>query len=178
MIEFFKRYIDPTSASRAKLSVHMVAQSSPKEAAGNITPEEQTEKVINVIGKYLTMMGIDVDIEKLSARLEIVDIPGGDQRSIVEAISDYLAEDVQAPPDQTESVLTQGEELLGTILPSLGIEVQQKPDEGAEDMPEAPKLAPTVLIDNVHDFKASLSLTAGARPVEDIARYEELEPKL
>ena len=178
MIEFFKRYIDPTSSSRAKLSVHMVAQSSPKEAAGNVTPEEQTEKVINVIGKYLTMMGIDVDLEKLSARLESVDIPGGDQQGIVEAISDFLAEDVQAAPDQSESVLRQGEELLGTVLPSLGIEVQQAPEEEAEDLPEAPKVVPTTLIDNVHDFKASLSLTAGARPVEDITRYEELEPKL
>ena len=177
MMEFFKQYIDPTSPGRAKLSVHMVAQTSPKEAAGNVTPEEQTEKVTTAIGKYLTMMGIDVEIEKLSTRLEDIDIPGGDQQGIVEAISDYLAEDVEAPPDVIESVLQQGEELLGTILPSLGIEVQQKASEGA-DLPEAPEVVPTVVIKDVHDFKASLTLTAGARPVEDIARFEELEPKL
>ena len=177
MLEFFKYYIDPTSPARAKLAVHMVAQSSPKEAAGNVTPQEQKEKVINAIGKYLTMMGVDVDIENLSARLNNVNISGGDQQGIVEAISDYLAEDIQAPPDQSESVLRQGEELLSTILPSLGIEVQYMAEED-ERLPEAPIVKLTTLIENVHNFKASLGLTAGARPVDDIAQYEELEPKL
>ena len=178
MIDFFKHYIDPTSAARAKLSVHMIAQTSPKEVAGNVTPEEQREKVIASLGKYLTMMGIEVDIEKLSARFEKVDISGGDQAGISDATSAYLMDDAKAPQDQAESIIKQGQELLGTILPSLGIEVKQEAEEGAEALPEAPKVKPATYIENVHDYKASLAMTAGARPVGDLSEFEELEPKL
>lgn len=177
MIEFFKQHIDPTSPARAKLSIHMVAQSSPKELAGDISPEEQKIKVVDAISKYLTMMGISADADKFNAQFEKVDVAGGDQAGIVNAISTYLKNE-QTPEDETTEIVSQLEELLATILPSLGVEIKQEAAAEDEPLPEAPKVKPTTYIENVHDFKASLPLTAAAQPVCDLTEFEELEPKL
>lgn len=180
MTNFFNHFIHPTSVARAKLSVHMVAQSTPQTIAGSMTPADQKEKVIGLLGKYLTTMGIDADIEKLSARFEKIDIAGGDQAGVVETVSAYLKDDAQAPAEQTSSIISQAQQLLGTVLPSLGIEVKQNVDgvDGAEDLPEAPPMKPTKYIEDVREFKASLEVSAGARPVTDLSQFEELEPKL
>lgn len=180
MVEFFNHYIHPTSPSRAKLSVHMIAQSSPKNVAGNISPAEQKEKIISMLGKYLTAMGVNADLKALSSCFDAVDIVGGDQAAIIEAVATYLVEDAQVPEDDANAILEQGQQLLGTILPSLGIEVKQSVDgiDGAEDFPEAPPVKKTTLIENVRDYKASLETTPGRRPVCDLSEFEDTDPKL
>ena len=180
MIHFFSEYIDPTSPTRAKLSVHMIAQSSPKSVIGSMTPAEQKEKVIDTIRKCLTAMGIDADSDKLSDRLEPVDIVGGDQAGIIEAIATYLREDIDIQKDEASEVLNQGQQLLGTILPSLGIEVRQSVDgvDGVEELPEVPPVKETTVIENVRDYKASMRMTSGRRPVTSLSDFEDTEPKL
>lgn len=179
MVEFFNHYIHPTSSSRAKLSVHMIARSSPKNVAAHISPTEQKEKVVTLLGKYLTTMGVNADIEKLTSRLEAIDVAGGDQAGIVDAVATYLDEDVQLSEEKADAVLEQGQQLLGTILPSLGIEVKQSVDGvDGQNIPEAPPVKKTTFIENVHDFKASLESTAGRRPVTDLTEFEDTESKL
>ncbi|CAD6592028.1 MAG: Insulinase (Peptidase M16) [Alectoria sarmentosa] len=180
LIEFFDHYINPTSASRAKLSVHMIAQSSPKEVAGNIPPAEQKEKVVSTLGKYLTAMGIDAEQEKLTKRFDGVDVTGGDQAGIIDAVARYLDEDVELAEEDANEVLAQGQQLLGTVLPSLGIEVKQTVDgvNGVEELPEAPPVKKTTFIENVREFKAGLQLTAGRKPVTDLSEFLDTEPKL
>ena len=179
MVEFYNHYIHPTSPSRAKLSVHMIAQSSPKGVGAHLSPTEQKEKVISLLGKYLTTMGIHADVDKLFSRLEAIDVAGGDQAGIIDAVGTYLDEDVQLPEEDADAVLEQGQQLLGTVLPSLGIEVKQSVDgvEG-ENFPAAPPMKKTTFIENVRNFKASLELTAGRRPVTDLTEFEDMEPKL
>ena len=180
MIEFFNQYISPTSTSRAKLSVHMIAQSTPKDVIGSMTPAEQKEKVIDTFGKYLTTMGVLADIPKLTDRMNTVDVVGGDQAGILEAIAGYLQEDADLSDDDISAVLEQGQQLLGTILPSLGIEVKQVVDgiDGVESLPEAPPMKETTMIENVRAFKASMGLTPGRRPVVPYSEFEDTEPKL
>ena len=176
MIQFFKRYIDPISATRAKLSVHMVAQSTPQDVAPNVPPEAKQQAFLTTVEQYLGMAGVNIDVEKLSARFQKVNLMEGDQNKILQTLVDHLTEDANAPPEHIAAIQTQGPELLGTILPSLGIESKHIEDE--ESLPPAPSVGKASYIENVHDFKASLTLTAGARPVTDLTEFEELEPKL
>ena len=184
MIEFYNHYIHPTSPTRAKLSVHMIAQSSPKAMAGSMSPEEQSDKVVSTISKYLTAMGIDAAPEALNKHFGSVDIAGGDQAGIIEGVAAYLEETeaLDSEEDMIE-VLSQGQQLLGTLLPGLGIEVKQSVDgidgiKSEEDFPEAPPVKATTYIENVRDYKSGLEVTAGRRPVTDMAEFEDTEPKL
>lgn len=180
LLEFFNRYIHPTSPARAKLSVHLIAQATPKALAGDISEAEQKSKLTGLLVKYLTTLGIGVDVEKLSQRLEKVDVAGGDQKGILKCISSYLKDEAQTPSDQSSEIVEQAEKLMGTVLPSLGIEVQSVVDgvDGSADLPEAPPVKATTYIESVHDYKAALSVSAGPRPVKDLSEFEEAEPKL
>ena len=180
LVEFFNHYINPTSPSRAKLSVHMIAQSSPKDVAGNISPAEQKEKVLTTLVKYLTAMGIEADQEKLIKRFHGVDVAGGNQAGIIDAVARYLDEDAEMAEEEANDVLAQGQQLLGTVLPSLGIEVKQSVDgvDGVEELPEAPPVKKSILIENVREFKAGLQLTAGRKAVTDLSEFLDTEPKL
>ncbi|MCJ1266561.1 Insulinase (Peptidase M16) [Lobaria immixta] len=180
LVEFFNRYIHPTSPTRAKLSVHLIAQATPKALAGDISETEQKSKLTGLLVKYLTALGIGVDVEKLSQRLEKIDVAGGDQKGILKCISSYLKDEAQTPSDQSSEIVEQTEKLMGTVLPSLGIEVQSVVDgvEGSADLPEAPPVNATTYIESLHDYKAALSVSAGPRPVKDLSEFEEAEPKL
>lgn len=175
MVDFFGRYIHPTSPCRAKLSVHMIAQSSPIALAGNISAEEQKEKLVGLLGKYLTSIGISTDADALSKRFEVVDIANGDQAAIIAAMSSYLQEDVEVPQEQSSAVLEQGQQLLGTVLLSLGIEVKV---EETNDLPPAPKVKETTLVEDVFDYKSGLGVSEGPRPVREFREFEEAEAKL
>jgi len=123
---------------------------------------------------------VNVDAEKLTGRLEAVDILGGDQAAIVEAIATYLEEDAEVSEEDASEVLVQGQQLLGTVLPSLGIEVKQSVDgvDGVEELPEVPTVKETTVIKDVRAYKASMNLTQGRRPVTSLSEFEDIEPKL
>ena len=92
----------------------------------------------------------------------------------------YLKDDVSASEDQSSQIMEQGQQLLATALPSLDIEIRQVAngvDESSE-LPEAPSVKATTLVENVHDFKAALAASAGPRPVVHLSEFEESEPKL
>ena len=179
MRDFYNQYIDPTSPTRAKLSVHMVAQSSPKTVIGNMTLADQKEKATAAIAKCLTMMGIDADLETLTSRFANIDIAGGDQAGILSALAIFMKEDAGVSEEDTEEVMEQGQQLIGTILPSLGIEVKQSVDgTEAEQFPEAPKVKESVVVENVRDFKCGMQLTEGRRPVVELSEFEDRDAKL
>ena len=180
LIEFFNRYIHPTSPSRAKLSIHMIAQASPKALAANISDAERKSKVIGLLGKYLTSTGIDVDMDVFSQRFESVDVASGDCGGIVECIKTYLNDDAQAQKDQISQIIEQGEQLLKTTLPSLGVDIPPLLNGAEEpaDLPPVPPMKATLYIKNVYEYKAALPVSAGARPVTDLREFEETTPKL
>ena len=177
MLTFFAHYIDPTSSHRAKLSVHLIAQYSPQKAMGTMSTLEQREKVINLLTKYLTSSGIEVDAALFAQRFANVDVVGGDQTSIVDAVQKYLSKDAQVSAEQSEQVLAQGQQLLGMALPSLGIEVRPSAED-TRDLPQAPEVKQTTYIQDVREYKASLQVSAAPRPIVDLNEFEDFEPKL
>ena len=177
MVEFFNHYIHPSSPHRAKLSVHLVAKTSPKEVAGSMSVETQKDKVLNLMAKYLTAGGVSADPEQLSKQFADVDIAEGDRVAIANALSKYLNEDAGVPSEQINLILEQSEQLLSTVLPGLGIEVTSLPSDD-KDLPKAPQMKQTTFIENVPEYKASLEVGAGPRPIVNIREYEDLEPKL
>lgn len=180
LINFFDHYINPISPARAKLSIHMIAQLSAKSIGDTMDSAEQKEKVISLLGKYLNSLGLEVDDEKLTKRFADVDVVGGDEAGIIHAISAYLSNDIQVEDGRAKDVIEQGQQLLGTVLPSLGIEVRPaaKNDGIDHEGDDVPVTKVTTFISNVHEYKAGLQASAGARPVKDISEYEDLEPKL
>ena len=180
MMEFFNHYIHPTSPQRAKLSVHLMARTSPKSVAGNMSQSEQKEKVLSVLGKYLTAMGLEADAEKLEQHFEDVDVLGGDVDGIIQAIGAYLSKDAGTPQDKVSEVFEQGQQLLGNILPGLGIEVKTKTDvdDAGADLPPAPQTKQTTYIEDVRHYKSGLDVSAGPRPVTNLSQFEETEAKL
>ncbi len=179
LIQFFNYYVHPTAPARAKLSVHMISQATPKDLAGNIPETEQKSMLVGTIGKYLTTMGVGVDIDKLSSRSESVDVAGGGQQGVVQAVQTYLREDAQTPADKSSEITEQAENLLATALPSLGFEAQPKTngDDVSSELPKAPAVKATTYIENVHDFKGRLSASAGPRAAKELTEFEESGPK-
>ncbi|KAL8948045.1 MAG: hypothetical protein Q9222_005737 [Ikaeria aurantiellina] len=178
MIDFFNHFINPTSPARAKLSVHMIARASPKVVAdGNVSPSEQKEKLIDMLSKYLAAIGIDASGPQLQKRFDVVDVGSGDIAAITSAISSYLKEDALLPEEHVSAVLEEGQQLLATALPGLGINVV-KTDDSTEELPPVPKVKETTFIEDVFDFKAGLAVSQGARPVRDLRDFEEPEAKL
>ena len=175
MIGFFNYYIHPESPHRTKLSVHLSAQPSPKQVAPELDPKEQKDKVVGLLTKSLNATGIDADGEKLAEKLANVDVSGGDQTAILEAVSKYLLEDARVSNDKANQVLEQGAQLMGAILPALGIEVKQA---GDNDLRKAPKVKQTTFIENVPEWKATLQASSCPRPVVDLTEFEDFDPKL
>jgi len=180
LINFFDHYINPTSPARAKLSIHMIAQLSAKSIGDTMDSAEQKEKVISLLGKYLNSLGLEVDDEKITNRFADVDVVGGDEAGIIHAMEAYLSNDIQVEDGRAKDVIEQGQQLLGTVLPSLGIEVRPAAkingiDHEGDDVPVTKV---TTFIGNVHEYKAGLQASAGARPVKHISEFEDLEPKL
>ena len=180
LINFFDYYIAPTSPARAKLSTHMIAQLSAKAIGDTMDTEEPKEKVITLLGKHLNSLGLEVDDEKLTQRFADVDVVGGDQAGIVHAIEAYLSDDIQVEHSRAKDVIEQGQQLLGTVLPSMGIEVRPAAkDDGVNPKgDDVPATKATTFIGNVHQYKAGLQASAGARPVKDLSEFEDVEPKL
>ena len=177
MMKFFKYYVHPQSPHRAKISVHLQAQSSPKIAAGPLTAEEQMEKLTSALAKSFTLLGLDIPSSQLSERLSSVDVSGGDEAGILSAISDTLKE-AGAADEELQAVMEQFQQVLGTLLPGLGIEVKSLVDGDAEEFPKAPAVKDTTYINNVYDHKSSLALSQGPQPVVAFTNFEESGPKL
>ena len=177
LVEFYNHYIHPTSPARAKLSVHAIARSAPKIVGANIPPVEQKEKVLGLVGKYLTSAGIQADADRLTHQFAAVDVAGGDQPAIIQAITDYLGTAGDLSPEKKAEIIGQGKQLLATVLPSLGVEVVPVVDANS-GFPAAPEVKGTMYIENVHVYKAGLEATAGPRPVAELTEFEDVEPKL
>ncbi|KAI4229441.1 MAG: hypothetical protein L6R36_000895 [Xanthoria steineri] len=173
MVDFFNHYIHPTSPARAKLSVHMIAQSTPKPATGDEkkpSPAEQKDHLVAVLGEYFTSLSISTDQDQLTKRFERVDLTGRALiPSILTALSTYMREDAKVPEEQSAAIVEQGQKMMGSVLPELGIEILV--DE--EDLPSAPTVKETVFIEDVFAYKSGLALSQGPVPVTPLSEFEE-----
>lgn len=155
-----------------------------------MSKEEQLSKLLENMVKFLSINDITADQAKMKKHFVGVDIGSGDKTAIVNAVSRYLSSDEDVPEAKLQDVLTQGQSLLTTVLPSLGIEPELTNGEKAAfeeakeatvdggSMPKQSNGTTVVRIEDGHAWKASMTVAPGARPVTDLSDFEENEAKL
>ena len=181
MIEFFDKYIDPSSKERSKVSIHLIAKSSPEDLAKKISPSEQMEGIQDLLSQLLASQSLSAEGETLSARLEKYDVLKTPEK-IADALLGYLAEDIAVPKDRANSLVEQLQALLPTVLPQIGLSLSKPEKEESNLLPSGEtgtesSQGPT-LIEDVHAWKASMQLSSGPKPLKDLSEYEDVEPKL
>lgn len=190
MLEFFRKHYHPSSPSRAKLAIHLIAQSSAADLANKTSDAEKRDKLVEMMGQMLGQMGLSgaaASSADLSKRMQKVDLSRADVEGIVNAVGGYMKEGLGVAAEQVEQVLEQGKVALAQVLPSLGIVAQQNGEEkvngeaaaptaNGNDVTDGGKTAH--IIEDVKAFKASMPLSAGPRAVKDLREFEELGSKL
>lgn len=169
MVEFFDIFIDPKSSHRAKLSVHLVAAAKAPEPT-EINVEEQKSKFVDIVAQALGTVGVKVDSEKVQESFKSSDITNEDQESLLSTLKALLAENL--PAEQVNALGEQAKQLLPQILGAVGVKPSAK-----EVSTESTELSTTV-IEDVHAWKATLSVSKGPHPVRDLSEFEENEAKL
>ena len=174
MQSFYSKYITPESPTRAKLSLHMIAQASPPESP-EFTPEQQKEQLVELLGQYVSSTGLNLDQAKVKEEFEKVDISNGNEEAIMSAIKSSIGASLKR--DKLEEILEETRKNLGTLLVALKIKapVEEKEANGTD---VAKNIPTPIIIDNVDAWKASMTVSEGPRPVNDLSQFEELEPKL
>ncbi|KAF2140293.1 uncharacterized protein K452DRAFT_230558 [Aplosporella prunicola CBS 121167] len=178
LIAFFHHFISPHSPTRAKLSIHLLAQNSAAAVTQSVSPDKQTEQLITMVSQFLNSEGVAATPDGLESRLKDVDlgmVSADDTQSLNQAIQAYLQEDLKLEADKSADVLKKGQALMAQMLPQLGVEVtpQGAGSTGGLAQPREP-----VIITDVRDFKASLQVGKGPKAVKELSEFEDLEPKL
>ncbi|KAK3340911.1 Metalloenzyme, LuxS/M16 peptidase-like protein [Neurospora tetraspora] len=156
MIEFFKYYIHPSSASRAKLAIYLEAQ-----AKSDVTTAQITELVKTLELDATTSAKAATDLQ---ARLSAAD---HDEEKEMAGLKEYLnglsvAENKMDAATETWKKL-HAEKVTGVVK---------------DAAPPSSNGTKPILIEDVRSYKAGLPVSAAARPVKDLSEYEELDSKL
>lgn len=165
MIAFYARHISPSSPHRAKLSVHLTAQSKPKEP----TLEEKKTQALGVLQTIANEEKTSIDATKLQARLEGI----AKAADLPTAISAHLREDVKLSEEEVARIADEAAAALGLAESGVG---ETKPAEQV-DIQEVDAKEP-ILITDVRAFKAGLFASTGAKPVRNLEEFMEDAAKL
>ena len=186
ILGFYKYYISPSSPNRAKVAIHLIAQSSAADLAAKTSSAEKRQKLVEKISEMLEQIGLeDTNTADLTKRIEKVDLTAGGAKDIMVAVGGYLKDSAGLAAEQVEAVVEQGQIALASVLPSLGIvpkdsnaATEESAQPNGEPEANGEVQSKTVVIEDVKAFKASMPLSAGVRPVKDLSEFEELEAKL
>jgi insulysin len=174
MQSFYNKHISPESPTRAKLSLHMTAQASPPETP-DLSTEEKKERLVGALLQYLTSTGLELDEDKVKQDFSRVDVSNGDDQTILSTIRHSIAD--KASAQKLDVIL----EEIGKNLETLLVDLKIKAPAGEKEVnctDVAKKISTPVIINDVDTWKASMKLSEGPRPVNDLSQFEELEPKL
>ena len=177
IVSFYNYYIDPSSESRSKLSVHLLARSEPDQVAQDMSPADRIGTLASIFGDILSPMGIDVHTDALSIKLREANADEGDVFKIAEAAAAYLRNDTEASAEQVLQIRGQVERTLPALLPQIGIQTQTEQHSSDNEDNSKPTNEATI-IEDVRSWKASLALSVGATPIRDLRLFEDLDPKL
>jgi insulysin len=168
MIDFFSRYISPSSSRRSKLSVHLQAQSKPKEA----TLDEKKESAIAALQVILKEHKIESKPEDIQSNIQ----KASSADAITEAVESYLSGVLTLDKAVLEKVLDETKAALGVADSGLPAEPEVlKENADVESVVDA---AHPVLIKDVHAWKTAQQLSAGVRPVKPLEEFMEIAEKL
>ncbi|KAJ5104328.1 hypothetical protein NUU61_001675 [Penicillium alfredii] len=169
LIAFYRQYIDPSSSTRAKLSIHLNAQSS--SHADSATPSDKRSRLVEVVSKQLEAAGLAVDGTRLGTSFQELDLTVVDPSRVLYVVKNFLATELTPSQEQIAPVVEKLERNLGLQLKQLGLDLSR--DEQAVNGTTA-----AVAITDVPTFKASLPVSSGPVPVSDITEYEDCDAKL
>ncbi|ETI20794.1 hypothetical protein G647_07136 [Cladophialophora carrionii CBS 160.54] len=167
--QFYEQYIDPESSKRRKVSIHLEAQASSE--VPEVSPTQQKEQFVGLLGQVLGSLGVDVDEARLEHQLENIELTN--QPQLLEATKQYIGTSI--PESKTEEVLGQLKEAVPQIQMALKIKTAESPKDPNE---MAAKLPPPVIINDAAKWRAGLEVTRGPVPVEDVQDFEDVESKL
>lgn len=159
MVEFFNHYIHPSSPHRAKLAVYFEAQ-----AKSDVSTKQISElvKTLDLDSDASVQAATDLQA-KLSAA-------GQDEGKEIEALKDYLLHSLKVAENKIETAVEAWKKLHAESGDVEGVVKDASPPSSNGTTP--------IIIDDVRNFKAGLTVSAGARPVKDLSEYEELDAKL
>lgn len=204
---FYRSYFHPSSSTRAKASVHLIAQgggsSNISAAAGSSS--ENLKKLTSALSQALTQLGVDssstaaVDDTALSQQLSKLDLSSGtslDPKKVMGALTSYLRDSAGLAEERVKELVEQGEGLLGQILPALNLTSASSEETVSKEGPsadvpvanghgvsnggdvEAEEKKQPILIKDVRAWKAGLQASRGPRAVRDLSEFEDLGAKL
>jgi insulysin len=167
--ECYAHYVSPASSHRAKLSVHLVAQAKPKEQ----TPEERKSEAVTALTTILAEEKIKPDAKQLQSRISGSEV-AGEGKSIVDAISTHLTQDLKLEKAVADKVLDEAKAALGLAEVGRKLEHLEVVDKVDGEL----NAGQPVLIKDVQSFKAGLQMSAALRPVRDLSEFVEGGAKL
>lgn len=170
LIAFYRQYIDPASKTRAKLAIHLNAQSG---AHAETTSTDKRSRLVEVVEKQLDAAGFAVDQSTLSSAFQELDVEVADQSQILYIVKTFLTTELNLTSAQIAPVLEKLERDLGLQLKQLGLE----PGSSSESANDAPASEATIITD-VPAFKARLAVSSGPVPVSDLSEFEDFDAKL
>ena len=178
--EFFATYISPESSNRAKLSVHLVAQTDSKVPEMN--PEERKAHYVELLGQYLGSLDVSVNKPKLKEAFTKTDV--GDSAAVLHGVRSYVGSSLPEP--QVDHILAQTDTMLPQLMVALKIKAPAddlvtngEATNGERNLEElASKIPAPVVIEDVRTWKAGLRVSEAPVPVTDLKDFEEVEAKL
>ncbi|PWY88039.1 LuxS/MPP-like metallohydrolase [Aspergillus sclerotioniger CBS 115572] len=180
ILQFYQQFIDPRSATRAKLAIHLKAQAGAHAHATK--PQEQKSQLVSFFGNQLEAAGFAVDTDRLNAAFETVDVSSGDEAQILATLKAFLESGMSLSEQQAKPVLEQVEANLGIQLKQAGIEAKKSDGEAAKSNGVVngtnEDIQPPTYISSVAEFKARLAVSAGPSPVTDLSEFEDFDAKL
>ncbi|KAH5216199.1 hypothetical protein HBI62_168920 [Parastagonospora nodorum] len=168
MVDFYAQYISPSSSKRSKLSVHLQAQSKPKEP----TLDEKKKSALAAVQVILTEHKIEHKAEDLQAVVN--NAPTAE--SLHDTFSSYFLEALKITPDVASKVLDETKAALGVADTGLPAEPAVLGDSA--DAKSVSDASHPVIIKDIHAFKANMQVSAGIRPVKNLEEFMEVSEKL
>ncbi|KAI9740448.1 MAG: hypothetical protein M1834_005028 [Cirrosporium novae-zelandiae] len=171
IIDFYKQYIDPRSETRAKLAVHMYAQTD---------SSDKSAYIIGAIEESLKLLGVTVKSAKFKTGFSSIDFSKPDADAIIQVIQKYLSDDAKYTADQIAPIVAQGQQILPKLLSTAAAkaDVDAASEPSTKESNEHLPLKEATVIENVHDFKARMRLSGGPLPAKELAAFEDFESKL
>ncbi|EQL28384.1 insulysin [Blastomyces dermatitidis ATCC 26199] len=125
MVEFYRRYIDPQSPTRAKLSIHLNAQSSVQHKdvdAGVVlnTADERKTSIIEQLSNIASQSLTEFDSDKFKASFADVNFMTSDVATnkdvIISAVRGFLETELKLDSEKVASILAPTTNVLDELL--------------------------------------------------------------
>jgi insulysin len=166
---FYAHYISTSSSQRAKISVHLQAQSKPAETS----LDDKKKAAMTAMGVILSQHKITASTEALQSPINAATSPS----EIPTAISTFLSDVLKLDAPIAAKLLDESKAALGLADAGLPAEPQVLDDKKSYAESAAGAAQP-VLIKDVHAWRASMQVSAGVRPVRSLDEFVDVSEKL